>query len=199
VGTINLEQAREALSKRLGPDSLKHSESVADTAASLAEAYGVDIESARLAGLLHDWSREDDDSTILNDAERAGLHLDPVERSVPYLLHARTGAMSVREAFPDLDDDVVRAVSLHTLGDVQMTDLDMVVYIADMIEPGREYRGVSKLRSAVGEVSLQELFTMAYAQSILHIIRRRKRLHPAAVEVWNAQVVKAAASRSGDQ
>ena len=196
---VSIAEAREAILHRLGPSAAQHSEAVAETAASLAERYGVDVESARLAGLLHDWAREDGDSKLLEDAIRAGMDVDSVEKAVPYLLHARIGAASLREEFPGISEGVVLAVARHTLGDVEMTDLDRVVYVADMIEPGRTYKGVEKLRAAVGEVSLTELFTRAYARSLRHIIRRRKRLHPAAVEVWNTIVDEAALEESGEQ
>ena len=196
---VSIEEARNAISHRLGPIAVQHCEAVSQTAVSLAEEYAVDIESARLAGLLHDWAREDGDSKLLEDARQAGMDVDSVERAVPYLLHARIGAASLREEFPEISEDVVMAVARHTLGDVEMTDLDRVVYVADMIEPGRTYKGVEKLRAAVGEVSLAELFAKAYALSLKHVIRKRKRLHPAAVEVWNAIADSALLEESGDQ
>ena len=196
---VSIAEAQEAIARRLGAVAAQHSEAVATTAALLAERYDVDIESARLAGLLHDWAREDGDSKLLQDAIQAGMDVDSVDEAVPYLLHARIGAASLREEFPGISEDVVLAVARHTLGDVEMTDLDRVVYVADMIEPGRTYKGVEKLRAAVGEVSLAELFARAYARSLKHVIRKRKRLHPAAVEVWNTIADNAALEESGDQ
>jgi predicted HD superfamily hydrolase involved in NAD metabolism len=110
--------------------------------------------------------------------------------AVPYLLHARAGAAEVRATFPHLPDEIARAIELHTMGSPEMSSLDKVVYIADMIEPARSFSGVEKLRDAVGRVSLDELFFLAYARSITHLIKKRRRIHPETVEVWNTLVAE---------
>ncbi len=185
---VSPEAARAALAEHLSPSAFHHSEAVAETARDLASTYGVDSDLAYLAGLLHDWAREDSAQKILEDARRAGMELDPVEEEVPYLLHARTGAHALRSVFPDLPEEVISAVAKHTLGDEDMSDLDKVLYIADMIEPSRSYKGVKKLRAAVGEVGLDELFARAYAHSLKHVIKKRKHLHPVTVRTWNSIV-----------
>ena len=69
-----------------------------------------------------------------------------------------------------------------------MAPLAMVVYVADVIEPERTQKGVERLREAVGECSLAELFAEVYAASLSHIITRRRPLHPVTLEVWNRVV-----------
>ena len=83
---------------------------------------------------------------------------------------------------------MVQAIARHTVGAPEMTDLDRVVYLADMLEPARTYRGVDKLRQAVGEVSLPELFALGYRVSVMHLLRTRRRIHPETVAVWNSLV-----------
>jgi len=197
VPDVTYETALAAVEARLSERSAAHSAAVAQTAARLAHEYGVDVESARLAGLLHDWSREDDDETLLAEAREAGIGVGPVDETVPYLLHARTSASALRETFPGISEDVVQAVSRHTLGAPQMSPLDMVVYVADMIEPSRGFAGVEKLRDLVGSVSLPELFVQAYAHSLTHVIEARKHLHPQAVAAWNAAIDATAAGGEG--
>jgi HD superfamily phosphohydrolase YqeK len=107
---------------------------------------------------------------------------------MPHLLHARTGARSAAEALPGLSADVVAAIARHTLGDVGMTPLDMVVYLADMIESHRDYPGVEELRGAVGAVSLPELFALGYQQTIRYLVGVRGEIHPRTVDVWNTYV-----------
>lgn len=185
---VSFDEAANAVRSRLGERGAGHCLRVADTAGELAAQYGVDESSARLAGVLHDWDRECDRDDLLSAAREAGIDLTPADEAVPYLLHARTGAAGLARAFPGLDFDVLRAISLHTVGAAEMSDLDKVVYLADMIEPGREYRGVEKLRAAVGVESLDELFVMGYQQSVLHLLKSRKRIHPDTVAVWNSLV-----------
>lgn len=178
----------QALSERLGEDSLAHSRSTAEMAGLLATVYCLDVETARVSALLHDWDRDLSDADLLFSAAEKGLAVTEVDRAVPYLLHARTGAAAVSEAFPEIDGEVVSAISVHTAGDAAMSELAKVLYIADTIEPLREYEGVDALREAVGNVSLHDLFALCYSESLVHLVRSRRPIHPDTLAVWNAQV-----------
>lgn len=180
----------EAVKDRLGERAFAHSRRVAEEAASLALIYGVDPDAAWLAGLLHDWDRELGDDELVSAATDAGIETDEADEAVPYLLHARTGAAAVAERFPGLDADVVAAVANHTVGSAEMSELDWIVYVADMIEPGRTFKGVNELREAAGTIALPDLFALAYQHSVMHLIRSRKRIHPDTVAVWNALVAR---------
>lgn len=190
---MTYQEAHDALAGRLSSKALGHCERVADAAADLAARFGVDVETARLAGLLHDWGREDGDARLLEAAEAHGIGVDAVDRTVPYLLHAEVSAAELRDAFPALPDEVVTAVSCHTFGRVGMTPLDTIVYIADTIEPGRDFLGVEELRAMAHGCDLWELFVATYARSISGLIQRRRPIHPATASVWNWIVTEARA------
>lgn len=185
---VSFAEAQAAVEARLSPRNAEHCRSVAVAAGELARVYDVDIELARLAGLLHDWDRERSAGDLLGEAERYGIVLTPTDTHTPHLLHARTGARSVAEAFPGLPREVIDAVERHTLGEPGMTPLDMVVYLADMIESHRDYPGVKALREAVGVVSLAELFALGYQQTVAHVVAVRREMHPMTVDVWNCYV-----------
>jgi predicted HD superfamily hydrolase involved in NAD metabolism len=180
--------ALEAVRSRLGKKSAEHCRRVAETAAGLAIIYGVDVRSAKLAGLLHDWDRELPAPELLGRALEAGITISDADAARPKLLHARTAAASLSAAFPGIDDDVVQAVARHTIGAVDMSRLDMVIYLADMLEPARDYPGVEELRAQVGSASLSELFALGYRESMRHLVDARKRIHPETVAVWNVWV-----------
>ena len=188
MAEVTYAAAEELVASRLSPGALAHSQGVAATAATLAARYGVDVDAARLGGLLHDWDRERSHDELLGDATQGGLEITEADRVVPYLLHARTGASALRVAFPELSDEVATAVANHTVGCVDMSALDKVVYIADMIEPHRDYPGVDALREMATRDELDVLFAAAYQQSVMYLIRNRKRIHPDTVAVWNALV-----------
>jgi predicted HD superfamily hydrolase involved in NAD metabolism len=190
MAPVAYETAAEALKARLTPEAFGHSERVAETAASLATIYAADPEEAQLAGLLHDWDRERDRGEILEAAMDAGLRVTPTDVAKPRLLHAETGAASLVEELPGLPDSVLSAVARHTLGDVEMSDLDRIVYIADMIEPGRDFPGVDDLREAVGSVSLNALFALCYRHTLLYLIEEGRPIHPRTVDVWNSLVAR---------
>ena len=176
------------IGERLGKKAAAHCRRVAMQSEALAAVYGVDGAAAALAGLLHDWDRQRPDGEVLAAAREAGIAVSEADAARPHLLHARTGAEALRVELPGLPDEIVSAVSRHTIGAPDMSALDMVVYIADMIEPGREYPGVDALRESVGKVPLAELFARCYEQSMLHLIGARKKIHPDSVAVWNSLV-----------
>ncbi len=184
----SLETLRADVRERLGDRAFAHCEAVERTAAQLAATYGVDVGLASTAGLLHDWAREDGHRSLLDQAGEAGIPTGPVDVSVPYLLHAPAGAAALSQVYPGLAEEIIQAVGRHTTGAADMSELDMIVYVADMIEPAREFPGVAELRAAVGDVDLFELYARCYQASLMHLVRRRKHLHPDTLTAWNAIV-----------
>lgn len=183
--SMTYDQAHGHLKARLSPMALGHSERVAATAGHIAALYGADVESARLAGLLHDWHRETPAEELVARARRLGLDVTEVDEAVPYLLHGPVAQADLELEMPDLSDDVLGAIGAHTYGTADMAPLSMIIYIADVIEPARHQDGVDSLRSSVGVRPLEDLFAEAYAASLHHLIDRRKRIHPQTVSTWN--------------
>jgi len=188
VSELSSDIARSAIAEKLSAASREHSEATAVTAEELAKVYGTDTHSAWLAGLLHDWAREESSAYLLRRARETGVPVGPVEMAVPYLLHADVGAHDLGVRFAGISPIVLGAIRRHTLGAVSMNELDMIVYIADMIEPGRRYEGATHLRSLVGSVTLFELYASSYQMSFRQLIRERQHLHPTTVDAWNAIV-----------
>jgi len=182
---ITYDDARTSLAARLSASAMGHSERVAAMAGELAGIYGVDPGAARLAGLLHDWHREVSGDELVARAQALGIPVTDVDVAVPYLLHGPVAGAELADEFPDLGPEIVEAVGAHTYGSPSMSPLAKVVYVADVIEPGRGQQGVEELRRLVGTCSLQELFTHTYAASLHHLLERRRRIHPQTVATWN--------------
>lgn len=180
---------RDELAGRVGARRLAHIDGVADTAEQLARVYGEDPRRARLAGLLHDWDKGFNDEDIRKRADELGMQVSPYVREyMARLLHGPTAAVALARAYPQIDPAVVQAISRHTTAAIDMTPLDMIVYTADVIEPHRAFSGLAPLRDAVGKVSLEELFFMAFAYTMESVMRRKKNLYPNTVDVWNYYV-----------
>lgn len=180
------EARRAELRDRVGPRRFAHSLGVADTAAELARVYGADVRAGRLAGLLHDWDKGYDDPGILARADELGMELDDELRGMPRVLHGMTAAVALGHEFPAIPPEVLQAIERHTVGDVDMTDLDMIVYIADALEPGRDGKTVARLRRRVGEATLRELFLDVYAYWVRLIMERRHPMYSKTTEIWNS-------------
>lgn len=180
------EARREELTLRVGARRLAHVDGVAKTACALARAYGENPLRARLAGLLHDWDKAYDDEGIRRRADELGLEVCPyVYERMARLLHGPTAAAALARDYPQIDPAVLQAVSRHTTAATDMSDLDMIVYVADVIEPHRAFDGLSELRAAAGKAPLEDLFFRAFEYTVKSVIERKKNLYPNTVDVWN--------------
>jgi len=119
-----------------------------ETAVRLAEQYGADVEKARVAALLHDCTKRLSMDEQLALCESYGIELDELEQKALKLLHAKTGAAIARDVF-GVDDEIYNAILWHTTGRADMTVLEKVIYLADYIEPTRDFPGLEELRAAV--------------------------------------------------
>ena len=186
------EARRKELKARLPKKSrYRHSLGVAEESVHLAKLYGADVRKARLAGLLHDWDKGYDDEGIRSRVAELGLEVDPflLER-MPQLLHGPTAAAALALRFPQLPADVASAIERHTAGATDMSDLDMIVYVADVIEPNRDFPGVDDLRALPEKESLEDLFIDVSAHVLMNLVERRRFVHPHTLEVWNHYIAR---------
>ena len=116
----------------------------------LALRYGADAEKAGRAALLHDCTKRLSLDEHLALCERYGLEVDETERTSAALLHAKTGAAIARYVFGE-PEEVCGAICWHTTGRPGMTLLEKILYIADYVEPSRDFPGVEDLRKRVYE------------------------------------------------
>ena len=169
--------ARERLSaKRYG-----HTLRVANTAEDLARAHGLDPGRARLAALLHDAARERSAEEFLGLAEDLGLPVGEPERESPKLLHGPVAAELARRELGVEDGEVLEAIRAHTTGRAGMGPLSLVLYVADKIEPARDYPSVENLRR-VARRDLRAAAAESLRRSIAHNEERGRPTHPASIE-----------------
>ncbi|MCG0277581.1 MAG: bis(5'-nucleosyl)-tetraphosphatase (symmetrical) YqeK [Thermanaeromonas sp.] len=177
------------LARKLSPLRYRHSRGVASYAAQLALKYNIEVNKARLAGLLHDYARDLPEGELLTLAEEAGLISCEVERKLPLLLHGPVGAYLVQKDLNVNDGEILQAISRHTVGAPDMTLLDKIIYLADALEPGRVYPGVDVLRR-LAEEDLDKALLKALESSISYVLARGQLLHPATVEARNCLLMK---------
>ncbi|HTX02476.1 MAG TPA: bis(5'-nucleosyl)-tetraphosphatase (symmetrical) YqeK [Candidatus Acidoferrales bacterium] len=116
-----------------------HTLRVARMAVRLARRYGENVERALLAGMLHDLARLYTPERLLAESRSRGLAVSAFEEAHPRVLHARLGAELAKEQFGQSDERILSAIRYHTLGAGTMTTLDAIVYLADSLEPGRDF------------------------------------------------------------
>ena len=128
---------KKALKKELEKDRYQHTLSVAFTACSLAMRWGVDLDEAYIAGILHDCAKNIPDEDRVKLCEKWGLPVNKTERKNPTLLHAKMGAYLAKEKYGIRDEKVLLAIESHTTGRPDMSMLEKIIFVADYIEPYR--------------------------------------------------------------
>lgn len=183
-----LERLREDLSEHLAkkPKRLAHSLSVAKTAEKLAVIYDVDPFLAHAAGILHDWEKASSASEQLARARELGIDLGVDLELVHSLLHGIIASRVLPERYPELPPSVWHAISVHTSAAAEMSPLDMVLFVADGIEPLRPAtKGISRVRSLVGKASLDDLFWESFVGGIVYVLEGGRYLYPRTLDVYN--------------
>ena len=142
------DRLREVATSLLKKKRVNHVLGCAETAVKLARRYGADETVALRAGLLHDVTKAIDGELQLLLVDRYGIVISDFERRHPKLLHAKTGAAVAKYVFGE-SDEVVEAIYWHTTGKADMTLMEKIIYLADYMEPTRNFPGVDDLREAV--------------------------------------------------
>ena len=139
------EVLEKAVISLLKPNRVKHVLGCRDTAVRLARHWGTDETDAARAGLLHDITKALDGPLQLTLCQAYGIVLDDFSKKYPKTLHALTGALVAERIFGE-NAAVVSAIRSHTTGKADMNLLEKIIYVADYMEPNRDFPGVEELR-----------------------------------------------------
>ncbi|MEY8404705.1 nicotinate (nicotinamide) nucleotide adenylyltransferase [Oscillospiraceae bacterium 44-34] len=124
---------------------VRHIRGTEEEAVRLARRWGADETMARRAGILHDCTKYLELEEQLALCGKYGVELDELERRAVKLLHSKTGACIARHVFGE-PDEVYNAIFWHTTAKEDMTTLEKILYVADYMEPNRDFEGVDRLR-----------------------------------------------------
>lgn len=134
------------LKKHLSAKRYKHSLGVSETAAELAKAYKLDVKKAKFAGLVHDiakcYSIEETNRLI----REYGVSPECLNNIA--LAHSKLGVEILKTDFGVTDPEILAGVSSHTTGRYDMSLFEEIIYVADAVEPGRDYPSATRLRKA---------------------------------------------------
>jgi len=150
----DLEKYQKKLQQYMDKGRYQHTLGVMYTAASLAMAYHYNIEKAMIAGLLHDCAKNIPNEKKLELCKKNEVEVSDIERENPFLLHAKVGAIIARKKYHVKDEEILHAIAVHTTGVPKMGTLDMILFIADYIEPGRDK---AKNLGQIREMAFQNL------------------------------------------
>ncbi len=177
----SLKTAEAFARDRLSDKRYAHTLRVADAAERLAALHGLDPRKARIAALLHDAGREVGKEELLRIAGERNLPVGDFERESPNLLHGPVAAELARADLGVEDEEVLESIRVHTLGEPGMGPLALALYVADKIEPGRDYPSVGRLRE-LASADLRNAAVEALRRARAHNEHRGRETHPASLE-----------------
>ncbi len=177
--------AHKRLKKDIGMERYEHTLRVAETSKKLARKYGADEEKANIAALLHDCGKFQDKKNLLKVTDDFDIILDNVMKFNKHLIHGPLGAEIAKRTYDVHDEEILNAVYYHTTGRENMSLLEKVIYIADYIEPGRDFKGLEEVRNLV-DVDLNNALLLAMDNTIKYVIEKGYLLHLDTVKARNS-------------
>ncbi|QDW84443.1 HD domain-containing protein [Staphylococcus pasteuri] len=182
---MKIENAIELVKEKLPEKRFKHSLRVAETAVKLAEIYDSDKDKAELAGVLHDYCKYDDLSTMYQTVRQYDLESDLLSYGGE-ILHGPVCSAIMENDFDVKDEEVLLAIKYHTTGRQQMTKTEKLVFIADYIEPGRKTPGVEEIRDmAYNQGSLDKTIYEISKRTVLFLIQKDITVYGATIACLN--------------
>lgn len=161
----------------LNPNRVRHVLGCRDTAAGLARVWGADETDAARAGLLHDITKALDGPLQLTLCHEYGKVLDEFSENNPKTLHALTGSMVAERIFGE-NKAVVSAIESHTTGKPAMNTLEKIIYVADYMEPNRDFPGVEELRR-LAYTDLDGALKLGLEMTLAMLRQQKRQISPA--------------------
>lgn len=163
---------------------IEHLKSTAKTAKKLAKIHDVNNNSAYFAAILHDVTKHYEKQKVLK------ILLDEKVKDT-YLIdnyklaHGLTAAILIHKRYKiKYSGDIFNSVKYHTYGRKNMSKLEKIVYLADLIEPSRDFKGINEIRETA-QLDLDKAILMAAISTINYLLKNNKIIHPNTIELYN--------------
>ncbi len=173
---LSEEALEKVVSGLLKPNRVAHVLGCRDTAVRLARRYGVNQTHAARAALLHDITKALDGPLQLTLCRGYGIVLDDFSFQNPKTLHALTGSLVAERIFGE-DKAVVDAIASHTTGKADMNLLEKIIYVADYMEPNRNFDGVEQMRK-LADTDITAALRMGLNMTVDLLIKQNRTISP---------------------
>jgi len=174
---LPMDKLEQVVVELLNPNRVKHVLGCRDTAADLAKIWGADVTDAARAGLLHDITKALDGPLQLTLCSEYGKVLDEFSENNPKTLHALTGSLVAKRIFGE-NEAVVSAIESHTTGKPAMNTLEKIIYVADYMEPNRDFPGVEELRR-LAYTDLDGALKLGLEMTLAMLKQQKRQISPA--------------------
>ena len=160
----------------LKPSRVAHVLGCRDTAVELAKKWGANVTDAARAALLHDITKALDGPLQLTLCDAYGIILDNFSTKNPKTLHALTGSLVADRIFGE-NPAVVAAIRSHTTGKADMNLLEKIIYVADYMEPNRDFPGVEELRK-LAYTDIDKALKLGLEMTLTMLVEQGREISP---------------------
>lgn len=183
---MNYTKTKQWLKDNLSEERYFHTLGCADCAKELAEKFGLNPKKAYIAGLLHDCAKCFSNEKLL-EIIKENLKVEEAEMQNYKTLHAPVSAYYAEKEFGIEDGEILSAIRWHTLGKLDMTDFEKIVFIADKIEPNtRDKEYSDKIRALLDEDNgLNKALLKCYKETIKSLVKRNLKICLLTIEIYN--------------
>lgn len=182
---MSLDNIKEKIMSMLPEKRFNHSLNVAKCAVKLSEIYNYDKDKAYLAGIAHDCAKYLNDEEVNYYVNKYEIYLDELESNNIALSHSVIGSYIAQYELGIEDEDIISAIKYHTTGKEDMNLLEKIIYLADLIEEGRNFPGIDSLRKLVYEDKIDEALLMSFNNTIKFVIDNNQMIHSRTIEARN--------------
>lgn len=180
---MKIDEAIAYVKPHLTKERFNHTLRVAQTAVELAEVYKASPEKAELAAVFHDYAKYRSLEELKRWISKSYLPKDLLDYHHE-LWHGPVGAILVEREHGIHDTDVRNAIHYHTTGQANMSKLEMIVFLADYIEPGRSFTGIEEVREIAGK-DLVHACWMVSRNTIQFLMQKNARIYPDTFHAYN--------------
>ncbi len=183
---IREQELKKWLESNLSAERYSHSLGTAECAKKLAEKFGLNPEKAYVAGLLHDAAKCFSNEKLL-EIIHAHLNVEESELQNYKTLHAPVSAYIAEKDFGVDDKEILSAIRWHTLGKLDMTDFEKIIFLADKIEPNtREEEKTAEIVKYLDEENgLNKAILKCYKNTIRSLVKRDLKICYLTIEIYN--------------
>lgn len=180
---MKINEAKEIVEAHLTKARFEHSLRVADIAVELAKKYNVSTEQAELAAIFHDYCKY----RSLEEMKRIIMTSYLPKDLLQYhheLWHGPVASILIEQEYGIYDTEIQSAIYYHTTGRAHMSDLELVLFVADYIEPGRSFPGLDDVRE-MAKTNLSKSAWMVSRNTIQYLMQKKNRIYPDTFHAYN--------------
>jgi len=167
----------------IGKERYNHSIRVMEIAVELGEIYKADINKIKKAALYHDCGKITSTEKIIGIVKEKNIKITKEDLKSPEVLHTNLGEYLAKNKYKIKDQDILNAIKYHTTGRAGMSLIEKIIYIADYIEPGRDFNGVEGVR-VESKINLENSVLMALEKTISYLESKNKYIHKNTLEAY---------------